>query len=120
MTRSLLSARSFAWTAAAAALAAVMASLTALPAAAGSREVGWKPCPEDPSFSCGTLTLPVDWSKPSGPSFELAVAKHPVTDPARRIGALFVNPGGPGGSGVDMALASGAALAPDCWPDLTS
>jgi pimeloyl-ACP methyl ester carboxylesterase len=34
----------------------------------------------------------------------------PAADPARRIGSLFVNPGGPGGSGVDFVRAIGRFL----------
>jgi pimeloyl-ACP methyl ester carboxylesterase len=33
----------------------------------------------------------------------LALARHPATDAAHRIGALFVNPGGPDGGGVETA-----------------
>ena len=38
------------------------------------------------------------------------MAKLPATDPARRIGSLFVNPGGPGGSGVDFVRLAGELL----------
>ena len=48
--------------------------------------------------------MPVDWSEPYGPTIDVAVARRPATDPARRIGTLVVNPGGPGGSGVDFAI----------------
>lgn len=74
------------------------------------REIVWAPCAENPAASCGTIELPVDWSQPDGARFELAVAKVPATDPARRVGALFVNPGGPGGSGVSMALNSASVF----------
>jgi len=108
MTRSLLSARFVALTAAAAAVAAI---LTAAPAVAGrSQEIDWRPCPEDPAVSCGTLTLPVDWSSPAGATFDLAVSRRPASDPARRVGALLVNPGGPGGSGIDFAFAAGSVF----------
>jgi pimeloyl-ACP methyl ester carboxylesterase len=114
MVRSLLSARCVALTAAA---AAVAATLTAGPAAAGrSGDVGdisWRPCPEQPAVSCGTLTLPVDWSNPAGATFELAVSRRPAADPARRVGALFVNPGGPGGSGIDFTFAAASVFRPE-------
>ena len=32
----------------------------------------------------------------------IALARVPAADPAHKVGTVFVNPGGPGGSGVDM------------------
>jgi pimeloyl-ACP methyl ester carboxylesterase len=86
-------------------LAAFLVVLTtATPAYAGrSQGIEWKPCAEDATAECGTVRVPVDWTQPYGPSIELAVARRAATDPARRLGALVVNPGGPGGSGVDFA-----------------
>lgn len=75
--------------------------------------IEWRQCPEDRAVSCGTLQLPVDWSEPGGATFDLALARRVATDPARRIGALFVNPGGPGGSGVSFALAAAATFSPE-------
>ncbi|WP_245886526.1 alpha/beta fold hydrolase [Umezawaea tangerina] len=49
------------------------------------------------------MSLPVDWSKPRGEKFDLAVARRKATDPAKRIGIMLINPGGPGGSGVSFA-----------------
>src|SRR5262249_28454690 len=59
----------------------------------------WQPCAEDPTAQCGTVSVPVDWSRPDGPRIELALARRPATDPEHRVGALVVNPGGPGISG---------------------
>lgn len=67
-------------------------------------DIKFAPCPENPSLECGTLTLPVDYRKPRGEMFEMAVIRAKATDPNKRIGALFGNPGGPGGSGVDFVL----------------
>jgi len=58
--------------------------------------VDWVPCPNAPTKQCGTLQVPVDWSKPSGEQTTVAVARRPADDPAHRIGTLFFNPGGPG------------------------
>ncbi|GII67084.1 peptidase [Sphaerisporangium krabiense] len=68
--------------------------------AAASGEIAWTPCPRNPAADCGTLTVPVDWKDPGGPTFELAVARLKATDPAARIGTLLFNLGGPGVSGV--------------------
>lgn len=70
----------------------------------GAEYLDWGPCPTDPTAQCGTLSVPVDWAQPAGARVELALARRPATDPAARIGALVVNPGGPGGSGVDSVL----------------
>jgi pimeloyl-ACP methyl ester carboxylesterase len=66
--------------------------------------IDWRPCALDANAECGTLRLPVDWARPSGETFDLAVARRKATDPERRAGVLLVNPGGPGDSGVDFAV----------------
>ncbi|MEV4708607.1 alpha/beta hydrolase [Actinoplanes sp. NPDC049316] len=84
-----------------------MATTAAGPARAARAGLsGWKPCAEDRTAQCATMTAPVDWANPYGPSVRIALARRPATDPAHRIGTLIVNPGGPGGSGVDFALDS--------------
>ncbi|MFB4289627.1 alpha/beta fold hydrolase [Nonomuraea sp. ATR24] len=72
--------------------------------AVGKRGITWGPCEEEPTVECGTLTVPVDWSKPSGPTVKLALARRKATDPSARIGSLLSNPGGPGNSGVNGIL----------------
>ncbi|MFI7613810.1 alpha/beta fold hydrolase [Nonomuraea terrae] len=77
---------------------------TAEPSAAPAKgRIAWAPCEEEPSAECGTLAVPIDWSRPSGPTIDLAVARRKATDPASRVGSLVINPGGPGGSGVEAA-----------------
>ncbi|MEU4831410.1 alpha/beta fold hydrolase [Streptosporangium sp. NPDC023615] len=66
-----------------------------------TRTIAWTPCEEEPAAECGTLSVPVDWSKPNGTRVDIAVARRKATDPAARIGSLVINPGGPGGSGVE-------------------
>jgi pimeloyl-ACP methyl ester carboxylesterase len=68
--------------------------------------LAWAPCPQDAAVQCATLRVPIDWSDPYSARIGLAVARRPAADPAARIGALIVNPGGPGGSGVDFAVDS--------------
>jgi pimeloyl-ACP methyl ester carboxylesterase len=90
----------------------VLTVLTALvPAAAPARAARptglvWSPCAEDATVQCATLQVPIDWADPYAAKVGIAVARRPATDPAARIGALIVNPGGPGGSGVDLAVDS--------------
>ncbi len=88
--------------------------VSAAPAAAGrpGDALRWRPCPEDATAQCARLRVPVDHADPYAPAIEVAVARRPATDRARRIGVLVVNPGGPGGSGVDFALDAAAFFSP--------
>src|ERR1700719_3158904 len=66
--------------------------------------------PDDvPSAQCTTVPVPVDYDHPGDAQAQLAVIRIPATGP--RIGALLINPGGPGASAVDMVAAMGADLA---------
>ncbi len=64
--------------------------------------VAWSPCPDGPG-ECGSVTVPVDHDDPAGPTLDLALIRIPATGPADGVrGSIFVNPGGPGGSGFDQ------------------
>jgi pimeloyl-ACP methyl ester carboxylesterase len=52
----------------------------------------------------------LDWRHPGGPTIALAVIRHLASRPDQRIGSLFVNPGGPGDSGVAAVANRGDAL----------
>lgn len=69
----------------------------------------WQDCGEP--YRCASAPVPLDWSRPRGATISLALVKLPATRPGARIGTLFVSPGGPGASGVDM-VRSGADLLP--------
>ena len=73
----------------------------------------WHPCAERPDVECGSLRVPLDWSRPHGPTISLAVARNPVDDPAQRVGALFINPGGPSGFGVLFAQYADQIFSPE-------
>jgi len=108
-----------------AALAATALLVTAAPAAAsaGNGQAGadreargqikWTACEEDKTAECGVLRVPIDWRRPRGATFDLALARRKAADPAKRIGALVINPGGPGGSGVDAALGAAEYFTPE-------
>ncbi|NGY65676.1 alpha/beta hydrolase [Lentzea sp. NEAU-D13] len=51
-------------------------------------------------LSCTTQEVPVDHSRPRGEKTGIAMMKRPANDPSRKIGSIFLNPGGPGGSGL--------------------
>lgn len=88
----------------------VIGSATATPGRAAG-PINWSDCGR--GFECGTLQVPVDYSKPNGATLSLALVRQPATDKAHRIGSLLVNPGGPGASGVDFVRAWTAVLSRD-------
>jgi pimeloyl-ACP methyl ester carboxylesterase len=82
--------------------------------------VAWKPCPtySDEALrvmvppdrldqfkkllarqECGTVSVPLDYSKPHGRQITVALTRLKAADQAHRLGSLALNPGGPGGSG---------------------
>lgn len=68
--------------------------------------VDWQPCSEErlQGFECGTLERPLDRTEPDGPRVQVAMVRLPSTGTSeQRIGTLFWNPGGPGGSGTASA-----------------
>ncbi len=89
-------------------LASLVWMLSPQTAAAAPDKIGWSPCYG--AFECGTLQVPLDYDEPRGATVSVAVTRLPATDPARRIGSLFLNPGGPGGSGVDYVVGAGRFL----------
>jgi pimeloyl-ACP methyl ester carboxylesterase len=82
---------------------------SAAPAAAPPVPVlTWSDC--GAGFQCATAPVPLDYARPRDGTISLALIRLPATDPAHRIGSLFTNPGGPGGSGVDFIRADGASF----------
>jgi hypothetical protein len=60
----------------------------------------WTDCGD--GFQCANATVPLDYDHPRGRTVQIALIRRPAVDQANRIGSLFLNPGGPGGSGVDF------------------
>jgi pimeloyl-ACP methyl ester carboxylesterase len=85
-----------------------------------SANLSWHPCPGAAGgvstagrLQCASLQVPVNYSNPSGRKITLALSEVPATAPAgQQQGALLVNPGGPGASGLSMAASVAAGLAP--------
>ncbi|KAF2818420.1 alpha/beta-hydrolase [Ophiobolus disseminans] len=76
------------------------ANLTASP------ELVWKPCYQN--FTCALLQVPLDYTNASVGTVNIAVIKKPgETSDAQEV---LVNPGGPGGSSVDMILGDYEAI----------
>jgi pimeloyl-ACP methyl ester carboxylesterase len=61
------------------------------------QEVEWEECG---NLECATISVPIDWEDEESDSVDIALAKLPASDEPQ--GTIFVNPGGPGGSGVDF------------------
>jgi len=78
-----------------------------------TQRVSWRSCGDATDHECATIEVPVDYAKPGGDRFTLAVRKAPATDAGKRLGSLLVNPGGPGGSGVQYAQLSSLAFTPE-------
>lgn len=70
-----------------------------------SQSLDWSACGKN---QCANLTVPLDYTKPAGETIKIAVLRLAATDQQNKMGALVINPGGPGGSGVDFA-AQGAS-----------
>ncbi len=62
------------------------------------QEIQWEGCGDN--RECTTVTVPVDWAQPSGPTIELATVRYLAG--GDRLGSLLINPGGPGASGYDV------------------
>jgi pimeloyl-ACP methyl ester carboxylesterase len=61
--------------------------------------IDWHACD---GGECGTLSAPLDYAHPERGQVSLALLRVKARDPSRRVGSLLLNPGGPGGSGVDF------------------
>ncbi|MEV6966701.1 alpha/beta hydrolase [Hamadaea sp. NPDC051192] len=81
----------------------------------------WTPCTDEArkiypqasrsfQYHCAKVDVPKDWAKPDGPKIQISLIRARIGSQADRIGSLLVNPGGPGGSGVDTAVYLTSAL----------
>ena len=68
-----------------------------------NQTIDWKDCSDGTSpFQCGMVTVPLDYDHPDGQTITIALRKLAASDGNAEHGSLFLNPGGPGGSGVAM------------------
>jgi len=70
-------------------------------------KINWSSC--GGGFQCGTLSVPLDYSRPQYRAISLSLIRKRARNQSQRIGSVLVNPGGPGGSGVDF-LRSAASI----------
>jgi pimeloyl-ACP methyl ester carboxylesterase len=62
----------------------------------------WRRC-VDSQLDCTTISVPMSYAQPDGRMISMAVNRLKAANPSRRLGVIFINPGGPGGSGTDFA-----------------
>ena len=68
------------------------------------QDLTWTDCPDGvtgTAFQCATVTVPLDYDHPQGKTITVALKKLPSTSSSPR-GSVFLNPGGPGGSGISL------------------
>nr|WP_221379106.1 alpha/beta hydrolase [Actinoplanes polyasparticus] len=71
-------------------------------------ELTWEACPADVVMpapvpvQCAKVPVPLDHRDPDGEQIEIMISKIASTNPAKRRGILLLNPGGPGGIGIDQ------------------
>jgi pimeloyl-ACP methyl ester carboxylesterase len=65
-------------------------------------ELAGVPANELPLYSCANYAVPLNHDKPKQGTINIALMRRAATNQAARIGSLFLNPGGPGGSGFRM------------------
>ncbi|MDR1153057.1 MAG: alpha/beta hydrolase, partial [Bifidobacteriaceae bacterium] len=64
------------------------------------QEVEWGDCTEK-GLECATIKAPLKWTKPGGRKITIAIARDKAKKQPAASGAILVNPGGPGASGID-------------------
>lgn len=80
------------------------------PAKAAPPAIVWSTCPSfpdsppTPDLECGTLSVPLDYQKSNGEKINVAVSRLKSQRPDLRHGVMLLNPGGPGGPGLDMPI----------------
>ena len=69
------------------------------PVAQAIQEIEWSTCYEN--YECGDLQVPLDYTNSDSGSISIALVRLPATSEPY-LGPLLMNPGGPGGSGVEL------------------
>ncbi|QES46802.1 alpha/beta hydrolase [Streptomyces venezuelae] len=87
-------------------LSATQASADPAEAYRPQRPPAWHRCSDDQpaAYECATVKVPLDYQRPRGRTIDLAVSRIKSENPDRRHGVLLLNPGGPGGAGLDLPL----------------
>jgi pimeloyl-ACP methyl ester carboxylesterase len=76
--------------------------------------IAWTSCQGmSKRFQCAKVSVPLNWQRPDGPQIKLAVIRYLASDQKHLIGSMFVDPGGPGSSGVGIVQELGPMF--DAW-----
>jgi pimeloyl-ACP methyl ester carboxylesterase len=75
------------------------------------QNLDWASCYD--YFDCAELRVPIDYDDLSVGTFRISVLRAAAKDQDNRLGSIVVNPGGPGGSGVDYAYNADYIFSPD-------
>lgn len=91
---------------------ATPATLATPEAPSGAPTIRWNACQaeEFAGARCGTLAVPIDWSRPGSAATELSLVVRPAEQPAEHIGVLLLN-NASGGSAIEqlrLGLQTGA------------
>ncbi|MDY5840231.1 MAG: alpha/beta hydrolase [Corynebacterium camporealensis] len=99
------------------ALGAGLASANPAPAAAPTAsDITWEECPPSVDITgaeCGRLEVPTYYDNPDAGSISVGFVRVKAANPDVRRGALFTNPGGPGGDAYSWAGSNNIAQ----WPE---
>lgn len=94
-------------------------SSVAVPAAGAVAAPVWQVCPppedstpRDPRQQCATIRVPLDYRNPHGRQIALEISRIATANPALRRGILLFNPGGPGGTALDLPSLEATLLPP--------
>jgi pimeloyl-ACP methyl ester carboxylesterase len=82
----------------------------ASPSTGQVESINWSGCIGGNGFDCALYDVPLDYDAPDGATITLAVRRLPASDEDERIGVLFANPGGPGGSAIEILSGWARAL----------
>jgi pimeloyl-ACP methyl ester carboxylesterase len=74
-----------------------------------TQHLNWSACGD--GFECATLAVPLDYADPAKEQIAISVIRLPASG-NERIGSLLLNPGGPGGSGIEYARAATSVVSP--------
>src|SRR5438105_1060035 len=74
--------------------------------------IQWSQCSDDspPGLDCGSMEVPLDWSILDGEKITLRMNRFRANNSSTRIGSLIINPGGPGGSAVEVCQYQAAGV----------
>ncbi|ESK91323.1 alpha beta hydrolase fold family [Moniliophthora roreri MCA 2997] len=77
-----------------------------------TKNLTWVPC-YDGGLECGRFQVPLNYSDPEGQSAAIALVRMKANvsvDSTDYLGPILFNPGGPGGSGVELIVSLGTRL----------